>query len=151
MLGLPEILFNLFPGMGAYNLLARRIGARAAEELILSGKILPAARLHEMGIVDVLAKDGEGEAAVQAWIAKNARRRSGLQAVLKVRELANPITRDALDAVADVWVDCALRLEDRDMRMMSRVVRAQMERMDAAATRAAPAAAPATGVAMAAG
>ena len=55
-LGFPEILFNLFPGMGAYSLLARRIGMRAAEELILSGKILPAAELHRMGIVDVLAK-----------------------------------------------------------------------------------------------
>ena len=151
MMGLPEILFNLFPGMGAYNLLARRIGARGAEELILSGKILPAARLHEMGVVDVLAKDGEGEAAVQAWIAKNSRRRSGMQAVLKVRELVNPITRESLDAIADVWVDCALRLEDRDMRMMSRVVRAQMERMEAAAARATPEPAFAAGVAMAAG
>ena len=151
MMGLPEILFNLFPGMGAYNLLARRIGARGAEELILSGKILPAAKLHEMGVIDVLAKDGEGEAAVQAWIAKNARRRSGMQAVLKVRELVNPITREALDAVADVWVDCALRLEDRDMRMMGRVVRAQMERMDATAAQAMPAAAREAGVAMAAG
>ena len=151
MMGLPEILFNLFPGMGAYNLLARRIGARGAEDLILSGKILPATKLHEMGIVDVLAKNGEGEAAVQAWISKNARRRSGMQAVLRVRELVNPITREELDAIADVWVDCALRLEDRDMRMMSRVVRAQMERMDAAAAApAAPALAPA-GVAFAAG
>lgn len=151
MMGLPEILFNLFPGMGAYNLLARRIGARGAEELILSGKILPATKLHEMGIVDVLAKDGEGEAAVQAWIAKNTRRRSGLQAVLQVRELVNPITREALDAVADVWVDCALRLEDRDMRMMSRVVRAQMERMDAAAAQTAPVPVSPPGLAMAAG
>ncbi|MBC7804373.1 MAG: enoyl-CoA hydratase/isomerase family protein [Candidatus Parcubacteria bacterium] len=132
MLGLPEILFNLFPGMGAYSLLARRIGARGAEDLILSGKILPAAKLHEMGIVDVLAKDGEGEAAVQAWIAKNARRRSGYQAVMQVRQQVNPVTRAELDAVADTWVDCAMRLEDRDMRMMGRVVRAQMERMEAA-------------------
>jgi DSF synthase len=147
MMGLPEILFNLFPGMGAYSLLARRIGARGAEELILSGKVLPATRLHEMGIVDVLAKDGEGEAAVQSWIAKNARRRSGHQAVMRVRQQVNPVTRDELDAIADTWVDCALRLEDRDMRMMSRVVRAQMERMDAAAT----ASMPAPGVAMAAG
>jgi len=152
MMGLPEILFNLFPGMGAYNLLARRIGARGAEELILSGKVLPATKLHEMGIVDVLAKDGEGEAAVQAWIARNTRRRSGMQAVLKVRELANPITRVTLDAIADVWVDCALRLEDRDMRMMSRVVRAQMERMDAAAAAtAAPAGIAPRGIAFAAG
>jgi DSF synthase len=149
MLGLPEILFNLFPGMGAYSLLARRASPRVAEELILSGKVLPAARLHEMGIIDVLAKDGEGESAVQAWIAKNARRRSGHQAVMRVRQQVNPVTREELDAVADTWVDCALRLEDRDLRMMSRVVRAQTERMDAAAAADAPV--PAAGVAMAAG
>lgn len=148
MMGLPEILFNLFPGMGAYSLLARRIGTRAAEELILSGKVLPATRLHELGIVDVLARNGEGESAVQAWIAKGARRRSGFQGVMRVRQQVSPVTREELDAVAETWVDCALRLEDRDMRMMSRVVRAQMERMDAAAAVQAPHVA---GVAMAAG
>jgi len=151
LLGLPEILFNLFPGMGAYSLLARRASPRVAEELILSGKLLSAAKLHEMGIVDVLAKDGDGEAAVQEWIAKNARRRSGFQGVMRLRQHVNPITRAELDAVADTWVDCALRLEDRDMRMMGRVVRAQMERMEAAAAAATPAPLPAAGIAMAAG
>lgn len=131
VMGLPEILFNMFPGMGAYSLLSRRIGARATEELILSGKLLSAARLHEMGVVDVLAKDGQGEAAVQDWIAKNSRRRSGFQAVMRARQQVNPVTREELDAVVDTWVDCALRLEDRDLRMMSRVVRAQMERLEA--------------------
>jgi len=130
MLGLPEILFNLFPGMGAYSLLSRKVGARVAEELILGGRVLSAKKLHEMGVVDVLAKDGEGEAVVADWIAKNQRRRSGYQAVMRVRQQVSPITRDELDAVAETWVDCALRLEDRDMRMMSRVVRAQMERME---------------------
>ena len=151
LLGLPEILFNLFPGMGAYSLLARRASPRVAEELILSGKLLSAAKLHEMGIVDVLAKDGDGEAAVQEWIAKNARRRSGFQGMMRLRQHVNPITRAELDAVADTWVDCALRLEDRDMRMMGRVVRAQMERMEAAAAAATPAPLPAAGIAMAAG
>jgi DSF synthase len=155
MLGLPEILFNLFPGMGAYSLLARRAGPRVAEELILSGKILPAAKLHEMGIVDVLAKDGEGEGAVQTWITKNARRRNGHQAVMQVRKQVSPVTREELDAVVNIWVDCALRLEDRDLRMMNRVVRAQMERMDGRTPASEPAAAavpvPAAGVAMAAG
>ena len=132
-MGLPEILFNLFPGMGAYSLLARRMGARGAEDLILSGKLLPASKLHEMGVVDVLAKDGEGEATVQAWIARNSRRRNGFQAVMRARQQVNPITREELDAVVDTWVDCALRLEDRDTRMMSRVVRAQMERAEAGA------------------
>lgn len=129
-MGLPEILFNLFPGMGAYSLLARRIGMRDTERLILSGRMLSAAKLHEMGVVDVLAKDGQGEAAVRDWIAANAKRRNGLQGVLRARQQVFPITREELDAVADTWVDCALRLEDKDLRMMSRVVRAQMRRME---------------------
>jgi DSF synthase len=129
-LGLPEVLFNLFPGMGACSLLARRIGLRAAEELILSGRVLGAAKLHEMGIVDVLAKDGTGESVVREWIAKSWKRRNGLQAVMRARQLVQPITRDELDAIAEVWVDAALRVEDKDLKMMSRIVRSQMRRME---------------------
>ena len=73
---------------------------------------------------------------------------------MQVRQQVNPITREELDAVADTWVDCALRLEDRDLRMMSRVVRAQMERQEAAANverMDAPIGTPAAGIAMAAG
>jgi DSF synthase len=129
-LGFPEILFNLFPGMGAYSLLSRRIGMRAAEELILSGRILPAAKLHEMGVVDVLAKDGEGPTAVREWIARNARRRNGMQAAYRARKLVNPVTREELDAITEVWVDAAFRLQDRDLKMMGRIVRAQMRRTE---------------------
>lgn len=129
-LGFPEILFNLFPGMGAYSLLSRRIGMRAAEDLILSGRILPAAKLQEMGVVDVLAKDGEGPTAVREWIARNAKRRNGVQASFSARRRVNPVTREELDAITEVWVDAAFRLQDRDLRMMSRIVRAQLRRME---------------------
>jgi DSF synthase len=128
-MGTPEILFNLFPGMGACSLLARRIGLRAAEDLILSGRVLSAAKLHEMGVVDVLAKDGQGESATREWIAKSSRRRNGMQAVLRSRQLIQPITRQELDAVAELWVDAALRLEERDLRLMSSLVRAQQRRL----------------------
>lgn len=129
-LGFPEILFNLFPGMGALSLLGRRIGMKAAEEMILSGRILPAAKLHEMGVIDVLVKEGEGEAAVRNWIASNARRRNGIQATYRARKLVNPVTRAELDAITDVWVDAAFRLGNRDLKMMGRLVRAQMRRTE---------------------
>ena len=130
-MGLPEILFNLFPGMGACSLLTRRIGMRAAEELILSGRISSGAALHEAGIVDVLAKDGEAETAVQDWILRNAKRQNGTQAVLRARQLVHPITRQELDAIAELWVDAALRLQERDLKMMGRLVRSQARRMEA--------------------
>ncbi len=131
-LGLPEIMFNLFPGMGAYQLLARRIGVRGAEQLMLSGKALPAAKLHEMGVVDVLAKDGQGESAVQAWIAGQKRRDNGTRGIFGMRQIVNPIRRAELDAVVETWVDAALRLNDRDLRMMAWLVRAQQARMERA-------------------
>ena len=129
-MGLPEILFNLFPGMGACSLLARRIGIRAAEELILSGKIMTAAELHRMGIVDVVATDGQGETAVRNWIAKNAKRRNGMQAVFRARQFIHPVTRAELDGIVELWVDAAMRLGERDLKMMNRLVRAQMKRME---------------------
>ena len=131
-MGLPEILFNLFPGMGACSLLARRIGMRAAEELILSGKILSAAELHRLGVVDVVATDGQGETAVRNWIAKNAKRRNGMQAVFRARQFIHPVTRAELDGIVELWVDAALRLGERDLKMMNRLVRAQMKRMESA-------------------
>ncbi len=63
-MGLPEILFNLFPGMGAYSFLSRRLDASRAQKMILSGRTYTAEELHEMGLIDVLAEDGQGEAAV---------------------------------------------------------------------------------------
>jgi DSF synthase len=127
-MGLPEIMFNLFPGMGAYQLLARRIGVRAAEEMILSGRVLPAKKLQEMGIVDVLAKDGQGESAVQQWIAANQRKHNGTRAIFGLRQICNPITRKELDAVVENWVEAAMRLSERDLRLMGWLVRAQQER-----------------------
>jgi DSF synthase len=129
-LGFPEILFNLFPGMGAYSLLARRIGMRAAEELMLSGKMLPAYKLHEMGVVDVLAPNGQGETAVRSWIADNGKRRNGMQAVFRARQFVSPVTRAELDGIVGLWVDAALRLSERELKMMSRLARAQARRME---------------------
>jgi len=129
-MGLPEILFNLFPGRGAYSLLARRIGTRQAEQLITSGKIHSARKMHEMGVVDVLVPDGHGKKAVEDWICANQRRRNGFQAVMGARNCVDPIERNELDKITDLWVDAAMRLEERDLKMISRIVRSQTRRMD---------------------
>jgi DSF synthase len=128
-MGLPEILFNLFPGMGAYSLLARRIGMRAAETFILSGRLYRAEELHALGIVDVLAPKGAGIAATREWIAKNKKRRNGTQAVFSARQEIQSITREEMDRIVEIWVDAAMRLESRDLKMMKRLVSAQAKRV----------------------
>lgn len=126
--GLPEVLFNLFPGMGAYSLLSRRLDAVRAEKIILSGKIFTAAELYEMGLVDHLAEDGEGETAVREYLSRLDRRFNAHHAVLQARHRVNPLTREELIDVVDVWVEAAMKLEEADLRKMSRLVRAQSRR-----------------------
>jgi len=124
-MGLPEILFNLFPGNGAYSLLARRVGMRRAEEMILSGRVYTAEEMHEAGVVDVLAEDGTGEAAVRDYILRNERRRNGMQGVFSCRQHFHPVGYEELLNIANVWVNAAMRLEEKDLKLMSRLARAQ--------------------------
>lgn len=130
-LGFPEILFNLFPGMGALSLLGRRVGFQKAERIILSGRMYLAEELHAMGVVDVLAEPGEGEQAVHDYIRKEARARNGALALRAAREEIQPIAYAELMRIADIWVDAALRLEAKDLRMMERLVTRQGGKVDA--------------------
>jgi DSF synthase len=126
--GLPEVLFNLFPGMGAYSLIARRLDAIEAERMIMSGKIYTAEELHEKGLVDVLAEEGCGEFALQEYMDQHRRRFNALQAVLQTRFCVSPITLEELRRVTDVWVDAAMRLSPADLRKMERLASAQDRR-----------------------
>lgn len=124
-MGLPEILFNLSPGMGAYSFLARRIGMRKTEELLLSGNIYSAEDFAEMGIVDVLAPAGEGERVVKELIQKRKRHFNGASSIYGCRQHIWPVTHQELSKIALAWVDASLRLEEKDLKMMTRLINAQ--------------------------
>jgi DSF synthase len=130
-MGLPEILFNMFPGMGAYSFLSRRMDRKRAEALILSGRIHTAEELYEMGVVDVLAEDGAGEQAAQDYIARHNRKFNAHMATYRARRRVNPVTLDELIGVVDIWAEAALQLTDRDLRIMDRLCTAQDKRLAA--------------------
>ena len=129
IMGFPEILFNLFPGMGAYSLLARRIGIKETEKIILSGQGFDAEYLYELGAIDILADKGKGRQAVNDYIKKHSRSGNGYRAVQKVRQLYNPISYKELIDINEVWVDTALMLSERDLKKMERIVKAQDRNM----------------------
>jgi len=123
--GFPEILFNLFPGMGAYSFLDRKIGQKGAEEVISSGKIYSADEMLAFGIVDAVAEDGGGEAEVAELIKRRTRCRNGLQALAATRRRVHSITFEELLDVVQIWVDAALRINLRDLKLMQRLVSRQ--------------------------
>ncbi|MFM2008434.1 MAG: hypothetical protein RIR02_384 [Pseudomonadota bacterium] len=125
-MGLPEIIFNLFPGMGAYSFLARRVGSRMAEEMISSGNIYAAPELLAMGVVDILAEDGEGEKAVMDYIKQQSRKVNGLRAMYECRRHFNPVSYKEMMDITEIWVNAALKMSDKDIQIMSRIVKSQI-------------------------
>jgi DSF synthase len=123
--GLPEIVFNLFPGMGAYTFLSRRVGMLKAEEIITSGRIYTAEEMHALGVVDVLVETGDGERAVRDHIARNRSRQLAQSAIYKVRRRVNPVSIEELRDVTDLWVETALKLPEQDLNKMLRIAAAQ--------------------------
>jgi DSF synthase len=132
-MGLPEVLFGLFPGMGAYSFLCKRVAPQLAEKLILEGNVHSSEELHRLGVVDVLVPRGEGEAAVQDIIDRQQRSPHAHLALNTVRSIAQPVGYDELMGITEVWVDTALALGERSLKTMDRIVRAQSRRASRAA------------------
>lgn len=127
-MGLPEVLFNLFPGMGAYSLLSRKVGTSMAERIILSGKLYTSDELYDMGVIDILAEKGEGELEVYKYIKAADRHSNSYSAIRKVRDICNKISYDELIEIAKIWTDAAFKLDDKDLKMMGRLIQRQDQR-----------------------
>ena len=123
--GLPEIMFNLIPGMGAYSFLIRRTTPDVTERLITSGEVFSAEEMHELGLVDVLAEEGQGEHALLRHLEKHSRRSNAYNALNRVRHCVDPVTYEELIRITKIWVEAALELKGRDLKMIARLVQAQ--------------------------
>lgn len=128
--GFPEVLFNLFPGMGAYTFLTRRITSAAAERMMLDARVYDAEEMQAMGIVDVVVPKGQGIAAAQQTIKHHLRISNALRSMQTVRQACRPVSLDELLQVTGEWVDAAMRLDERGLRSMERLIRAQDKRRE---------------------
>ena len=128
-MGLPEIIFNLFPGMGAYSFLVRRVGRKIAENFILEGKIHTAEELFELGIVDILVEDGQGEAAIIDYCQRGRSRFAAERAVYLARRVTNPVELEELLRITNIWAETAMTLTEADVRKMERLADAQERRI----------------------
>ncbi len=127
-MGFPEVLFNLFPGMGAYSFLSRKIAPALAERMILSGRLYKAEELYEMGVVDRLAEPGQGKEVLTQYIKEAEKHRSVHSLLQRVHNTHHRVPFKELQDITELWVDSALQLSERDLRTMERLVRAQDRR-----------------------
>ncbi|WP_298333717.1 crotonase/enoyl-CoA hydratase family protein [uncultured Erythrobacter sp.] len=123
--GLPEIMFGLFPGMGAHAFLSRKLGTAMADRIVVSNRTYTAEEMFELGIVHQVVEPGEGESAVREFIKKSERRHAGLVGARKATDRVWPIELKELTDITELWADAALQLSETDLKVMSRLVSAQ--------------------------
>ncbi len=126
--GFPEILFGLFPGMGAVNFLSRRLSKTQIDELLLSGRTYSAHMMHEMGLVDEVVPPGGAIEATRRYISQHQKRARPQAAVCEALRCARQFSVGEFERITDLWVETAMRLSDRDLNKMIKLVDAQMRK-----------------------
>ena len=127
-MGLPEILFNSFPGMGAYSMLSRRLDSVRAERMIFSGRIYSAEEMYDLGVIDLVVESGCGEQAVREYVG-DTRKYGARRAIYRARQRVNPLTLSELRDITDMWVETTMKLTEADLRRMSHLQTAQVRRL----------------------
>src|SRR5438270_5079805 len=56
--GLPEVQIGILPGAGGTQRLPRVVGPKAALDIIVSGRHVPAEEAHRLGIIDEIVPEG---------------------------------------------------------------------------------------------
>jgi DSF synthase len=93
--------------------------------MLLNGKMYRAEEMYAEGVVDILAENGQGENEVYGYILRNSGRQNAREGVQRVRRKLAPVRYEDLLAVGEIWVDTAMRVGPREIRLMERLTRAQ--------------------------
>ncbi|MBO0738678.1 MAG: enoyl-CoA hydratase/isomerase family protein [Alphaproteobacteria bacterium] len=92
--GLPEVLIGILPGSGGTQRLPRLVGPKAAMEIIVSGRQVPAEEAHRLGIIDELVPEG---ADLRAAAIAMARRVADIRPLPRIRDRDEKLAQSKSD------------------------------------------------------
>lgn len=122
---LPEIKLGFFPGMGAFELLNKRIGAKLTKDFIMKGEAYSTEELFEMGVFDYLVEKGESQKKLLEIVKKERNSQTNYNSIRKIYDRMNPVTYSELIQSVDYWVDTVLDISKKDKRFIQSVIKKQ--------------------------
>ncbi len=127
-LGLPENKFNLFPGMGAYSLLFRKLNTVDADRIIRSGKVFNARYFESLGLINTIAEKESAMVGLHS-LAKKLNERFNFEYYHSIcKKKVFPLKKEELIEITDVWVDACMKISNLDLRRMEILAKAQFRK-----------------------
>lgn len=120
--GFPEITCNFFAGQGAASLLIRAVGRSKAEEMITTGRRYTAHEMCQIGLVDHVVPDGQGEIELDRLIRARQKTHAALLGFANARRIVERLELGELQAIARLWTECVMNMGERDRKMARRLI-----------------------------
>jgi len=120
---LPEISLGFFPGMGAFELLSKKIGIQKTKEIVTSGKEYTTNELYDIGVFDYLVEKGESEKELLKIVKKERASQYTYNAIRKTCDRLSPVFYHDLIETIDLWVDSILNLSERDKKRIKLAIK----------------------------
>ncbi|AUC17044.1 hypothetical protein BTO06_07220 [Tenacibaculum sp. SZ-18] len=124
---LPENKFNLFPGMGAYSFLFRKLNFKTASDVLYNGDIYDASQMKELGLVNQIFKNNRGIDRLVEYINKTSY--NFIYNHHKCLKRVFPLQKSELIDITDIWVDACLNLDNKSLRRMELIINAQNRKL----------------------
>ncbi|TCR60845.1 DSF synthase [Bosea sp. BK604] len=120
----PEIKFNHFP-ITAVAILSRRMGARAAERMLLSGEEMSATEFMEAGGLEAVVPEGRGESWIRKYASETLPVHAAKTALFSAFNRRAGDLREELEHLGQIWTDCMLRLNPSAISKLQRIAQTQ--------------------------
>ncbi len=120
----PEIKFNHFP-ITAVAILSRRMGARAAEQMLLSGEEMSAQAFMDAGGLEAVVPSGTGEAWIRKYAHDSLPIHAAKTALFSAFNRRAGDLKEELEHLGQIWTDCMLRLNPSAISKLQRIAQTQ--------------------------
>ena len=107
--GLPEVQIGILPGAGGTQRLPRLIGPKAALDMIVSGRHVPAEEAHKLGIIDEVVPERELKQAAVAF----ARRAADNKPLPRIRDKSDRLAEGTPDVFENMRKSIARRARNQ--------------------------------------
>ncbi|TPN86861.1 crotonase/enoyl-CoA hydratase family protein [Aquimarina algicola] len=126
---LPENKFNLFPGMGAYSFLYRKLNHKDADIILKNGQIYTARDLYQKGCIDHLIGFEDATFSLLSHIDSIREKFNFEYYHRQCQKIVFPLSKEELIKITDLWVEACMNVHKFDLRKMEALGNAQARKV----------------------